>query len=428
MSTSVSRTLSSQKSFWFFIGPAFLVSVGYMDPGNWATSIEAGSRYGYDLLWVITLASIIAILMQVLSAKLGIATGKNLAQLIRIEHPGKTGTLLLSSAALAMVATDLAEFLGVAVALNLLFDIPLVVAIFLTIFDVLLILWLERFGFRWIEMTILAFVATIGLGYVIELWLAQPQWLDVAQALVVPNATIFNTTALFIAMGILGATVMPHNLYLHSHQVTTRSKGAGQSIPERKRFYRMMKWDTVLALIAAWMVNSAILIMASAAFHEQGLLITDIDEAYKTLGPLLGSAAALTFAIALLASGIASSTTGTLAGQIVFEAFFKKRPVNILKIRVYIRLATMIPAAIAILLSASPLSLLVLSQVVLSLQLPFAVIPLVMLTSDPALMGELVNTTSMKTVAWGATILIVVLNLWLLLMLAWDGVSAMILH
>jgi len=266
------------------------------------------------------------------------------------------------------------------------------------------------------------------LGYVIELWLAQPQWLDVAQALVVPNATIFNTTALFIAMGILGATVMPHNLYLHSHQVTTRSKGAGQSIPERKRFYRMMKWDTVLALIAAWMVNSAILIMASAAFHEQGLLITDIDEAYKTLGPLLGSAAALTFAIALLASGIASSTTGTLAGQIVFEAFFKKRPVNILKIRVYIRLATMIPAAIAILLSASPLSLLVLSQVVLSLQLPFAVIPLVMLTSDPALMGELVNTTSMKTVAWGATILIVVLNLWLLLMLAWDGVSAMILH
>ncbi|GAB6070372.1 Nramp family divalent metal transporter [Thiomicrorhabdus hydrogeniphila] len=428
MNSPVSQTLSSNKSFWFFIGPAFLVSVGYMDPGNWATSIEAGSRYGYDLLWVITLASIIAILMQVLSAKLGIATGKNLAQLIRIEHPGKAGTFLLSSAALAMVATDLAEFLGVAVALNLLFNIPLVVAIFLTIFDVLFILWLERFGFRWLEMTILAFVATIGLGYVIELWLAQPQWLNVAQALVVPNATIFNTTALFIAMGILGATVMPHNLYLHSHQVITRRSGAGQSLIERKRFYNMMKWDTVLALTAAWLVNSAILIMASAAFHEQGLLITDIDEAYKTLGPLLGDAAALTFAIALLASGIASSTTGTLAGQIVFEAFFKKRPINILKIRVYIRLATMIPAAIAILLSASPLSLLVMSQVVLSLQLPFAIIPLVMLTSNPALMGELVNTSLMKTIAWSTTILIVVLNLWLLLMLAWDGVSAMVLH
>jgi len=428
MSSSVSQTLSSKKSFWFFIGPAFLVSVGYMDPGNWATSIEAGSRYGYDLLWVITLASMIAILMQVLSAKLGIATGKNLAQLIRVEHPGKRGTFLLSSAALAMVATDLAEFLGVAVALNLLFDIPLVLAIFLTIFDVLLILWLERFGFRWIEMTILAFVATIGLGYVVELWLAQPQWLDVAQALVVPNATILDTTALFIAMGILGATVMPHNLYLHSHQVITRSEGAGQSLPERKRFYNMMKWDTVLALIAAWMVNSAILIMASAAFHEKGLLITDIDEAYKTLGPLLGSAAALTFAIALLASGIASSTTGTLAGQIVFESFFKKRPVNILKIRVYIRLATMIPAAVAILLSASPLSLLVLSQVVLSMQLPFAVIPLVMFTSNPLLMGELVNTSIMKTFAWSATALIVVLNIWLLLMLAWDGVNSMVLH
>ena len=428
MSSAVSQTLSSEKSFWFFIGPAFLVSVGYMDPGNWATSIEAGSRYGYDLLWVITLASIIAILMQVLSAKLGIATGKNLAQMIRVEHPGKTGTLLLSSAALAMIATDLAEFLGVAIALNLLFDIPLVVAIFLTVFDVLLILWLERYGFRWIEMTILAFVATIGLGYVIELWLAQPHWVEVAKALVVPNSTIFDTTALFIAMGILGATVMPHNLYLHSHQVITRSEGAGASLPERKRFYNMMKWDTVLALVAAWMVNSAILIMASAAFHEQGLLITDIDEAYKTLGPLLGSAAALTFAIALLASGIASSTTGTLAGQIVFESFFKKRPINILKIRVYIRLATMIPAAIAILLSTNPLSLLVLSQVILSMQLPFAVIPLVMMTSDSLLMGELVNTSTTKFFAWGTTILIVVLNLWLLIMLAWDGLSSMVLH
>jgi manganese transport protein len=428
MSSSVTRVLSTEKSFWYFIGPAFLVSVGYMDPGNWATSIEAGSRYGYDLLWVITLASMIAILMQVLSAKLGIATGKNLAQLIRVEHPGKKGTFLLSSAAMAMVATDLAEFLGVAVALNLLFDIPLVLAIFLTIFDVMLILWLERFGFRWVEMTILAFVATIGLGYVIELWLAQPQWVEVAQALVVPNATILDTTALFIAMGILGATVMPHNLYLHSHQVITRREGAGQSLPERKRFYHMMKWDTVLALIAAWMVNSAILIMASAAFHEQGLLITGIDEAYKTLGPLLGSAAALTFAIALLASGIASSATGTLAGQIVFESFFKERPVNILKIRVYIRLATMIPAAIAILLSASPLSLLVMSQVVLSMQLPFAVIPLVMMTSNPLLMGELVNTSVTKVFAWSATVLIVVLNLWLLVMLALDGVSSMALH
>ncbi len=425
MSNSVKTSLNSKRSFWFFMGPAFLVSVGYMDPGNWATSLEAGSRYGYDLLWVITVASLMAILMQLLSAKLGIATGKNLAQMIRQQHPGQGGTLLLSSAAIAMVATDLAEFLGVAIALNLLFDIPLVVGIFLTVFDVLLILWLERFGFRWVEMTIMAFVVTIGLGYVVELWLAQPQWAEVVSAMVIPNATILDTTALFIAMGILGATVMPHNLYLHSHQVITRQEPNGDVKEVRQRFYKMMKWDTVIALVAAWMVNSAILIMASAAFHEKGLLITDIDQAYQTLGPLLGDAAALTFAIALLASGIASSTTGTLAGQIVFESFFKKRPFNILKIRLYIRLATMFPAAIAILMSAKPLSLLVLSQVVLSMQLPFAVIPLVMMTSNPHLMGDLTNDLKTKVTAWSATAIIVALNIWLLIMLTVDALKTL---
>ncbi len=424
MSHSVKTSLNTKRSFWFFIGPAFLVSVGYMDPGNWATSLEAGSRYGYDLLWVITLASLMAILMQLLSAKLGIATGKNLAQMIRQQHPGKGGLFLLSSAAVAMVATDLAEFLGVAIALNLLLDIPLVVGIFLTVFDVLLILWLERFGFRWVEMTIMAFVVTIGLGYVVELWLAQPQWAEVVSAMVIPNATILDTTALFIAMGILGATVMPHNLYLHSHQVISRREGDGGGTEVRQRFYKMMKWDTVIALVGAWMVNSAILIMASAAFHEKGLLITNIDQAYQTLGPLLGDAAALTFAIALLASGIASSTTGTLAGQIVFESFFKKRPLNILKIRLYIRLATMFPAAIAILMSAKPLGLLVLSQVVLSMQLPFAVIPLVMMTSNPRLMGDLTNDLKTKVTAWSATAIIVALNIWLLVMLTIDALNA----
>lgn len=284
MSNPVKTSLNTKRSFWFFIGPTFLVSVGYMDPGNWATSLEAGSRYGYDLLWVITLASLMAILMQLLSAKLGIETGKNLAQMIRQQHPGKGGLFLLSSAAVAMIATDLAEFLGVAIALNLLFDIPLVVGGFLTVFDVLLILWLERFGFRWVEMTIMAFVVTIGLGYVVELWLAQPQWVEVASAMVIPNATILDTTALFIAMGILGATVMPHNLYLHSHQVISRQEGDGGGTEVRQRFYKMMRWDTVIALVGAWMVNSAILIMASAAFHEKGLLITDIDQAYQTLG------------------------------------------------------------------------------------------------------------------------------------------------
>ena len=404
---------SLRNSPWFYIGPAFLVSVGYMDPGNWATAIEAGSRYGYALLWVITLASLIAIFMQVLSAKLGLATQKDLAQMVRIEYPKIQGIFLLSTAAIAMIATDLAEFLGVAVALNLLFEIPLIFAVGLTIFDVLLILWLERFGFRWVEMMILAFVATIGLGYVIELFLAQPQWARVFQQAFVPNRQIFEPTALFIAMGIMGATIMPHNLYLHSAQIKTRHNDEMATPEGRVRIYRLLKWDTIVALVIAWMVNSAILIMASAAFHEKGLLIRDIDQAYVTLGPLLGEGAALTFALALLASGIASSTTGTLAGQVVFEAFFRKS-VSIWKIRLGIRLATMLPAALAITLSIKPLSLLVLSQVILSLQLPFAIWPLVRMTGNPDLMGELVNKPWIQALAYFISLVIIGLNIWLL--------------
>ncbi|HID00873.1 MAG TPA: divalent metal cation transporter, partial [Piscirickettsiaceae bacterium] len=310
-----------------------------MDPGNWATSLEAGSRYGYALLWVITLASAIAILMQLLAARLGIVTGQDLARLIAQRWSGWRAKGLLFTAVLAMMATDLAEFLGVAVALNLLFDIPLVWAVFLTVFDVLLILWLERYGFRWVEMTIIAFVATIGLGYVIELSIVQPDWADVTYNWFVPNDQIFETTALFIALGIIGATVMPHNIFLHSSQVLTRLVDEGQH--DKRRIMRIMRWDTIGALTAAWLVNSAILIMASAAFHQQGMLITDIDQAYVTLGPLFGQAAALTFGIALLASGIASSTTATLAGQVVFEPLLG-RPVNIAKVRMGLRLLTMV--------------------------------------------------------------------------------------
>jgi len=400
-----------QRSVWFYLGPAFLVSVGYMDPGNWATSLEAGSRFGYDLLWVVTLSSAIAILVQILSAKLGIATGRDLAQMMRERYSPRVSKFLFVTAAIAMMATDLAEFLGVALALNLLFGIPLIIAAFLTFFDVLLILWLSRYGYRWVEMVIIVFVATIGLGYVIEIFLAQPDFSSVAYNAFVPNTTIFDTTALFIAIGILGATVMPHNLYLHSAQVKTRLLDNGDP---KTRMYRWAIVDTVSALGAAWLVNGAILVMASAVFYQGGLLITEIDQAYLTLAPLLGKAAALTFAIALLASGISSSTTGTMAGQVVFMGFLNLPRINPALIRLGTRSLTMIPAVVAILLTARPLSLLVLSQVILSMQLPFSLIPLVRFTSNPSLMGELVNSPWLKILAWLTVGFIVVLNLVLL--------------
>ncbi len=408
-----------KRPFWFYLGPAFLVSVGYMDPGNWATSLEAGSRYGYALLWIVTLSSAIAVLMQVLAAKLGIVTGMDLAQAMRARYSRSVAGFLFVTAFLAMMATDLAEFMGVALALNLLFGIPLTWAVLLTVFDVLLILWLERFGFRWVEMVILAFVATIGMAYVIELFFAHP---DPAVALwnaFVPNTTVFKSaTALFIAMGILGATVMPHNLFLHSAQVKTRTRNN----PENKhRIYFWSVVDTISALSAAWLVNGAILVMAAAVFHKSGLLVTEIDQAYLTLKPLMGRAAALTFAIALLASGLSSSATGTLAGQIVFEGFLQVRVRNATALRLLVRLLTMAPALVAVWLSVRPFTLLVLSQVILSMQLPFSIIPLVSFTSNRELMGEFVNSPLLRALAWAAAALITALNL-LLLFLAARGV------
>ncbi|WP_456411757.1 Nramp family divalent metal transporter [Oceanithermus sp.] len=401
-----------RRPFWYYLGPAFLVSVGYMDPGNWATSLEAGSRYGYALLWIVTLSSAIAVLMQVLAAKLGIASGMDLAQAMRARYSPAVARFLFVTAFLAMMATDLAEFMGVALALNLLFGIPLTWAVVLTVFDVLLILWLERFGFRWVEMVILAFVATIEMAYVLELFFAHPNPAEAARNAFVPNATVFESaTALFLAMGILGATVMPHNLYLHSAQVKTRTRGNPES---KRRVYFWSVVDTVGALSAAWLVNGAILVMAAAVFHKNGLLVTEIDQAYLTLKPLLGQAAALTFAIALLASGISSSTTGTLAGQVVFEGFLNVRVRNVAALRLLVRLLTMAPALVAVWFSVRPVTLLVLSQVILSMQLPFSVVPLVSFTSNPELMGELVNSAPLRWLAWAAAGLIVALNLLLL--------------
>nr|BCX00696.1 MAG: divalent metal cation transporter MntH [Bacteroidota bacterium] len=399
-------TLRKGRRWAYYFGPAFLVSVGYMDPGNWATDIEAGSRFGYSLLWVITLSSAMAIFLQILAAKLGLATGKDLATLCREQYRSPWREILFITAALAMMATDLAEFMGVALALNLLFGIPLGWAAVITFLDVLLILYLERFGFRLLELVIVGFVASIGMAYVVELFWARPDWGEVVRHAFWPDARLWEAGALFVAVGILGATVMPHNLYLHSAQVLHR---LGNGEP-REHLYRISIWDTILALNAAWLVNASILIVSSAVFYENGLLITDIDQAYRTLEPLLGRAAALTFALALLASGISSSTTATLAGQYVFQGFLGLPRLSPARIRLLMRTATMLPALIAIWLHARPMGLLVLSQVILSFQLPFAVIPLVRLTSRADLMGPFVNRRWQQMIGWLIAVLIVTLN------------------
>ncbi|MER3450807.1 MAG: divalent metal cation transporter [Thermus sp.] len=407
--------LPHPKPLWYYLGPAFLVAVGYMDPGNWATDLEAGSRYGLALLFVVTFSSGVAILMQALSAKLGVVTGKDLAQHLR---GFRAWPLFFLVAALAMAATDLAEFMGVAVALNLLFGIPLLLSAFLTVLDVLFILWLERFGHRAIEGIITLFVAAVGLSYAYEVLLVHPRLSEVALRLFVPEPGPFSGHALYVALGILGATVMPHNLFLHSAQVKTRLPDQGALSPSGRprqaasAIYRYALWDTLIALGAAWMVNAAILVVAGTLFHDRGLVIQDLNEAYRTLSPLLGPLAGTVFALALLASGLSSSTTATLAGQVVFEGFLGRW--NPFLGRLGLRLLTMLPAVVAIALSAKPMDLLVFSQVFLSLALPFAVLPLVGLTSDPRVMGEMANPPWLRVIAWGVALLLVGLNLWLL--------------
>lgn len=392
------------RPWWWYLGPAFLVSVGYMDPGNWATSLEAGSRYGYSLLFVVTLSSLMALFLQGLAAKLGVATGKDLAQHLR---ESRLWPLLFAVAFLAMLATDLAEFMGVAVALNLLFGLPLLLAAWLTVLDVLLFLYLERFGLRAVEAAVAALVGVTGLAYVVELFLAKPDGMSLLRHAFLPDGALLERDALYLALGILGATVMPHNLFLHSAQVKTRLGEA------RKRVYRFLLWDTALALLGAWLVNGAILVMAAAVFHREGLVITDFAEAYRTLSPLLGPLAALAFGVALLASGLSSTVTGTLAAQVVVEGFLRLQ-VERGRLRLLVRLLALLPAAVALSLGLPAMALIVLSQVVLSLTLPVALFPLARLTQDPARMGELQNGPLARALAWGAALFVTGLNLLLL--------------
>jgi manganese transport protein len=418
------RTIAFSAGFsWFrkilaFAGPGYLVAVGYMDPGNWATDIGGGSKFGYTLLSVVLISNLMAMFLQALSAKLGIASGRDLAQACREHYSQRTGIFLWVVCEIAIAACDLAEVLGSAVALKLLFGLPLLAGVLITAFDVLIVLALQGRGFRLIEAFVVTLIASIAACFAYEIFFAQPLWREAAIGFL-PRAEILrNREMLYIAIGILGATVMPHNLYLHSSIVQTRAFGA--STRDRREAIRYAVFDSTLALGFALFINAAILVLGAAAFHTRGLNnVGEIADAYKLLSPVLGASLASTlFACALLASGQNSTLTGTLAGQIVMEGFLDIRLKPWLR-RLITRSIAIIPAALVIGIAGENkvTSLLILSQVILSFQLPFAVIPLIQFTSSRAKMGEFVNSRITIIVAWVVAAAILFFNgelLWLI--------------
>ncbi|MBL8214104.1 MAG: Nramp family divalent metal transporter [Bryobacterales bacterium] len=402
---------TSQPSFWkrmfAFAGPAYLVSVGYMDPGNWATDLEGGASFGYQLLWVLVLSNAMAVLLQTLSARLGIVSNLDLAQACRESYPRVVSRILWLLCEVAIAACDLAEVLGAAIGLNLLFGLPLLAGVLLTTLDTLLILWFTRFGIRVMEAFVLSLVTIIGLCFAVEIWLAQPSLAAMATGLV-PR---INDQSLYVAIGILGATVMPHNLYLHSALVQTRRIGASET--EKRLACKFNFIDSVVALNGALFVNAGILILAAATFFQKGVEVKELQQAHQLLAPLLGtSAASVLFALALFCAGQSSTLTGTLAGQIVMEGFLNFRMRPWLR-RLITRSVAVVPAGLTILLAGEQATykLLILSQVVLSLQLPFAVIPLVQFTSDKRRMGSFANPIWVQVLAWVTAVIIVSLNL-----------------
>jgi manganese transport protein len=387
-----------------FAGPAVVASIAYVDPGNFATNIQAGSRYGYDLLWVVLLANLVAMLFQALSAKLGLVTGRNLAELCRDRLPTTLVWTMWVVSEIAAMATDLAEFLGGAIGLSLLLNLPLLTGMAATAVIVYAMLGLQRFGFRPIELAIGSLVGAIGISYLVELLIAPIDWPAAAYHGVLPH--LADGQALLIAVGIIGATVMPHALYLHSG--LTQARIPPRTEAERTWLLRASNWEVAMTLAVAGLVNMAMVLMAAAAFHAGRSDIGDIAVAYENLTPLLGSAAAGAFLVALLASGMSSSAVGTMAGQIIMQGFVGFRIPLWLR-----RLATMLPAFAVIALGADPTRALVLSQVVLSAALPFPMIALVYFTGRPDLMGGYVNRSSTQIAAVGATALVLTLNLFL---------------
>ena len=415
-SVGVSRSPLAWQRLLAYLGPGFLIAVGYMDPGNWATDIAGGARFGYTLLFVIMASNLMAVLLQSLSLKLGVATERDLAQLCRENYGARVSFALWIMAEVAIAACDLAEVVGSAIALQLLFHIPLFFGVLITAADVLLLLFLQRWGFRKLESLVIVLIGTIFTLFMIQMLMSRPEYGAALGSFFVPSSSIaFNPDMLYIAIGILGATVMPHNLYLHSSIVQSRNY---QRTPEGKReAIKLANIDSGMALTVALFVNAAILIVAAAVFHRTGHFeVAAIQDAFKLLSPLVGAAGASTlFAVALLASGQNSSITGTLAGQVVMEGFVHMRVKPWLR-RLITRSLAIVPTLIVVAFTGEQGTekLLILSQVVLSVQLSFAVIPLVQFTGSRAKMGEFVNKRWMQWLAWSTAALIVVLNAWLL--------------
>ena len=419
-----SSVATGQTSVWkrmfAFAGPAYLISVGYMDPGNWATDLEGGARFGYSLLWVLVMANLMAILLQTLSARLGIASGRDLAQACRESYPRPVALALWALCEIAVAACDLAEVLGAAIGLNLLFGIPLLAGVAITACDTLLILWLEKLGMRTLEAFVLALITVIAGCFAIEILMAKPHVAEMITGLV-PRV---NRDSLYVAIAILGATVMPHNLYLHSALVQTRNIGRDER--SRRSACRYNLIDSVVALNGAMLVNAAILVLAATLFYKRGIVVTEIQQAHLLLAPLLGSAAAgVVFAVALLCAGQSSTLTGTMAGQVVMEGFLELRVRPWLR-RLITRTLAVAPAALTIWLAGerATYQLLILSQVVLSMQLPFAVIPLVHFTGDRRRMGSFASPAWLRALAWLTAAVIVVLNLRLVALVTADWLSA----
>jgi manganese transport protein len=419
-SVPILATASFWRKMFAFAGPGYLVAVGYMDPGNWATDLGGGSKFGYTLLSVVLLSSLIAMFLQALSAKLGIATGRDLAQACREHYSRRTSIFLWIICEVAIAACDLAEVLGSAIALQLLFHIPLLVGVILTGADVLIVLALQGRGFRWIEALVITLIFTIAGCFAYEIFFAQPLWREAASGLLPTAEILRNREMLYLAIGILGATVMPHNLYLHSSIVQTRAFGFDSK--SKREAIKFSLLDSSIALGFSFFINAAILVLGAAAFHHRGFTqVADITQAYKLLTPVLGaSLASVLFACALLCSGQNSTLTGTLAGQIVMEGFVHLQ-VKPWQRRMITRSLAIIPAVIviAIMGEGGVMRLLVFSQVVLSFQLPFAIVPLVKFTADRTKMGEFVNRKWITALAWFVAATVIALNMLLLVLILW---------
>ncbi|MFJ5621412.1 Nramp family divalent metal transporter [Peribacillus loiseleuriae] len=388
-----------------FLGPAFIAAVAYIDPGNYATNIAAGSKYGYTLLWVIFASNLMAALIQTMSAKLGIATGKNLAEVSHERFSKKTSIMLWIQAEIVIMATDLAEFIGAALGLYLLFDLPLITSAIIAAIGSFAILEIQRRGVRTLEAVITGMILVVVIAFGIQVFFAQPDASSVLSGLFTPKFE--NVDSILISAGMLGATVMPHAIYLHS--ALTQNRIVGKNDSERKKIFRFELVDVMIAMLIAGAINASMLIVAAALFHKNGLFVEDLDVAFNQFSVLLGPSVAIFFGIGLLSAGLSSSSVGTMTGDVVMQGFIKRR------IPIYLRrIITMIPPLAIIMMGVNPSKALVMSQVVLSFGIAFALVPLIMFTSNKKIMGNLTNHRITTIIAWIVAILIICLNLFLL--------------